>query len=227
MEAIYSDIRLKLEAHDQQEADQRAKLINLIAKKELNIHNLNEDYSKLNQKLAELEQSNADLREELLNLSNVSLLKKMHIKLDKLKHTNTVLKKRLKFYKVKCENHHTHSTHYLEKSLSSSELNTELNTKTNENILNVDLDKASKSEKASQQHTIDGNESNDEEDEEDEEDEVVVELIKIKRRYYYSEHSGEVNNIYKAIKIKKGDYDLGDLVGTLVDGKLVKTSAHM
>lgn len=50
-------------------------------------------------------------------------------------------------------------------------------------------------------------------------EEVNVELIKIKKKRYYIEDIAEdVRNVYAAIKVKKGDYDVGDLVGTY-DGK--------
>ena len=64
--------------------------------------------------------------------------------------------------------------------------------------------------------------SSDEETDEESEEEVDVELIKIKKRYYYCEQTEDENIIYKAIKIKKGGYDVGDRIGLMVDGKLIK-----
>ena len=53
-------------------------------------------------------------------------------------------------------------------------------------------------------------------------EEIDVELIKIKKRFYYSELSGGETIIYKAIKIKKGEYELGDKIGFLKNNKLIK-----
>ena len=64
--------------------------------------------------------------------------------------------------------------------------------------------------------------SSDEETDWESEEEVDVELIKIKKRYYYCEQSEDEKIIYKAIKIKKGDYDVGDRIGLMIDGKLIK-----
>ena len=56
---------------------------------------------------------------------------------------------------------------------------------------------------------------------EEEEVEVEVELVKINRRYYYVEDS-DTKIVYKAIKIKKGEYDIGDKLGYLKDNKIIK-----
>jgi len=225
MESICSELRLKLEAHGQQQDDKRIQLNKLIIEKDLHIRVLTDDYASLRNKISELERINGDLQEELVNLSKVSLLKKMHSKFDKLTHSNTVLKKRLKFYKLKCEKSHlaiageikhTQDVEFSKKPTVSESV--ELEAPLVKNNFGIDGEKCLL---AKTPHSNDGDSDS------NEENEIVVELIKIKRRYYYSEDSDGTNNIYKAIKIKKGDYDVGDLVGTLVDGKLIKNLLHM
>ena len=227
MESICSDLRLKLEAHGQQQDDKRIQLNKLIIEKDLHIRVLTDDYTSLSNKISELERINGDLQEELVNLSKVSLLKKMHSKFDKLTHSNTVLKKRLKFYKLKCEKSHlaiageikhTPAAEFRKKPTVAESV--ELEAPLVKNNFGIDDGKCLL---ATPPHSNDGDVDSDS----DGENEIVVELIKIKRRYYYSEDSDGTNNIYKAIKIKKGDYDVGDLVGTLVDGKLIKNRLHM
>ena len=59
-------------------------------------------------------------------------------------------------------------------------------------------------------------------DETEDFEEITVELVKIKSRFYYTETANNEVVVYKAIKIKKGEYDVGDKIGVLVNNKIVK-----
>lgn len=180
--------------------------------KDVIINKLNEihdsknlEIEKLKNQLVESNRAKQSLTDEITNLNKVSLLKSIHLKYDKVKNKNNILKKQLEHYKNK-----------LNTTCVSAHFNIPVET-------SVDLEEISS--EASNSSTIENNftTSNTEKTEDSEsEEEVDVDLIKIKNRYYYQEEGDDEKIIYKAIKIKKGDYDVGDRIGILVNGFIKK-----
>ena len=162
----------------------------------------------LQQNFDKLEKKNKDLQEELTNLNKVSLLKSMHVKYDKLKHRNGVLKQRVAFYKRKLLKNDVKMDDTID--LTSSEFDV-ISQKDPEKPKVIDLSKIKVKK-----------EPNQEEVEISDDEEINVELKKIKKRFYYIDSDGGEVVVYKAIKIKKGEYDVGDRIGILLDGKIVK-----
>lgn len=183
-----------------------------INEKDTIINKLNEihdsknlEIENLKNQLVESNGAKQDLVDEITNLNKVSLLKSIHLKYDKVKNNNNILKKQLEHYKNKL-NATCVSAHFilpLETSSDLEEFSSEVSNfstiEKNLTTTNIDRDEDSESD-----------------------EEVDVELIKIKKRYYYCEDSGDEKIIYKSVKIKKGDYDVGDRIGILVDGILQK-----
>ena len=200
----------------------------------------------------DLESKNAEISDEITNLNKVSLLKNMHLKYDKMKNKNEVLKKRINYYKKKALNQISKEDIVDLTSISSEQddivniiLSTEEEGKVDNSmkkdfvikkektdiIKEEELDKEDlgninegESKKDKGKGDIEGDEEENEvenEVEEYDEDEVEVELVKINRRYYYVEDS-DAKTVYKAIKIKKGEYDIGDKLGYLKDNKIIK-----
>lgn len=202
----------------------------------------------------ELESKHTEISEELTNFNKVSLLKNIHMKYDKMKNKNEVLKKRVNYYKKKALNQISKEDIIDLTSISSEQddiVNIILSTeeyKTNDSIKKdvvikketIDITNEGegvKEEKCNVSDGVDKLEKNNEkevdvgeeedvgeeveEEEVGEEEEVEVELVKINRRYYYVEDS-DTKIVYKAIKIKKGEYDIGDKLGYLEDDKIIK-----
>ena len=95
--------------------EERSELGTKLKQKDLEIQNLLDTITSLNisnselinktntllTKNKELESKNTEISEELTNFNKVSLLKNIHIKYDKMKNKNEVLKKRVNYYKKK------------------------------------------------------------------------------------------------------------------------------
>ena len=169
-------------------------------------------------KLDSLEKNNIELKQELENFNNVSLLKKLHIKLDKLTNENSVLTQKIKTTKKTTNEICQELLNEPLKKYISLEIKSDHipETLSNDNqIIPVD--------------NVNTNETEDNNDEvsdnaEDSDDEEVT-LKKINKRYYYITETEPIK-VYKALKISKGNYDIGKYMGIFVNDKIIKNKEN-
>jgi len=215
----------------------------ILENKNTTIHNYENE-------IIELKTDLDELREEIKNFNNVSLLKKLHIKLDKLTEENILLKR--KNNKNNTDNN-KNATYDIKNSFENNTdkyLSIEVNTDSsnnkntdgipvNANILDrktgkenflTSLSNNECKEKNENESTNDSkntktdqmiNEVYKSENSEDNDEEVEVILKKINKRYYYITETVPIK-VYKTLKISKGNYDIGKFTGLLIDNKIVK-----
>ena len=188
-----------------------------IKKKEEDIEKHKQTHSNLESEISSLINKNIELQEDMENFNKVSLLKNIHSKYDKLKHKNDVLKKRVNFYKNKLVKNDLYSEDTIDLTSNSFDNETEL--EPNKDIIEIKSE-LNKVDVEKEVHVKE--ELVEDKEESDDFEEITVELMKIKRRFYYIEKTDEEIIVYKAIKIKKGDYEVGNKIGTLVNDKIVK-----
>lgn len=235
MESIYNNFLIELKQLEKNYRDQISNSGNIIKNKDTEILTYKEKCNTLDIEIARLNEKITDLTEEANNFNKVSLLRKLHVKYDKVNHKNSVLKKRVNYYKNKLlkNNIHMDETIDLTKLLDEDTTDKDIESVKSSAIKQTTVIKKEvvvKKEKITEtqeevkkiEKKTDLKDTPVSESEEEDFEEVDVELIKIKKRFYYSEVNDNETVIYKATKIKKGEYDLGDRLGILVDNKLVK-----
>ena len=211
MENIYNNFVSDLKQFENTYKNEISNKNNIIKDKNVELNSFKENNNILKLEITQLNDKLLELTEELKNFNKVSLLRKLHVKYDKINHKNTVLKQRVNYYKNKLLKNNI----YLEETVDL----------TNKHDLEDKSSKLPKEDCSVVEITIKKEKDLAIEVSDDPEDfeEIAVDLIKIKKRFYYSEHIDDGTIIiYKAIKIKKGDYDVGDRIGILLDNKLVK-----
>jgi len=134
------------------------------------------------------------LTEDYEDFTKVSLLKTAHKKYDKVVKKNSVLLLINEKYKKEVEN---------------------LKTKVYNKVGNIDKNITIKVEEIKDNHAP----KLIEEQTEDTDEEVELELLKIKRKYYYATPTNnDVRELYAALKIRKNEYDVGEYVGEYSSG---------
>ncbi len=212
MDIIVNQFLNKVGKYEAEQLKDLDKYKEIIREKDLKIENLNKKYETLQEKFDKLEKKNIDLQDELTNLNKVSLLKNLHVKYDKIKHRNKVLNQRVAFYKNKLLKNDIKMEDTID--LTSSQFDV-ISNKESEKSQTVDLTETKAEIRVKIEKTEDESELS-------EDEEVNVELKKIKKRFYYIDSDGDEAVVYKAIKIKKGEYDVGDRIGILISGNILK-----
>tara|TARA_B110000208_G_scaffold189540_1_gene251304 strand:+ start:16833 stop:17600 length:768 start_codon:yes stop_codon:yes gene_type:complete len=183
-------------------------------------------------KLDSLEKNNIELKQELENFNNVSLLKKLHIKLDKLTNENSVLTQKIN----KLTNENSVLTQKIKTTKkTTNEICQELLNEPLKKYISLEIKSDHIPETLSNDNQIipvdnvNTNETEDNNDEvsdnaEDSDDEEVT-LKKINKRYYYITETEPIK-VYKALKISKGNYDIGKYMGIFVNDKIIKNKEN-
>jgi len=229
MENIYNNFLIELKKLENSYKASISNANNIIKNKDVELDTYKNQTNILDIEIVGLNDKITELMEELNNFNKVSLLRKLHVKYDKLNHKNTVLKKRVNYYKNKLLKNNIHLDETID--LTNDEDIASVKSPTVKEKAVIKKDAVVKKEQTVKEESvkkdavikkIDIPDVSVSESEEEDFEEISVELIKIKKRFYYSEISDEKTIIYKAIKLKKGEYDVGDRLGILVDNKLVK-----
>jgi len=234
MESIYNNFLTELTQLENSYKTKISETNNIIKNKDKELLTYKNNIDIMDNEIHQLNKTIEDLKEEINNFNKVSLLRKLHIKYDKLNHKNTVLQKRINHYKNKLLKNNIHLDETIDLTNIPDDKDNEDKPKQKQKKVSINNKTTLKTEiivkKEKIKDTIDlvkekknmvDSETEGKNEDEDFE-EIDVELIKIKKRFYYSELSGGETIIYKAIKIKKGEYELGDKIGFLKNNKLIK-----